>query len=499
MIVARQADLSRTEYAAFNHGRDYQNMRRWELPFALFSLRPPNTAAVLDCTNNPVDFGARLQSLYPHVLYRHHNPIQQNRFVPPLGVPDASFDRVICVNTLEHLLAHQREALVSEMARKLKPGGLLVLTSDFYFDSMWRNESVLRFGVIRPDGQEIFNGWNRVTPREYVELCRRHDLHALDDGAASDADDEPREGDPSLYLNAPTYGAHACVAGIFRKGAAHPVFADSRRVVLALLTWNTRDISIDSVRALAAEARMLRRLGHQPFICVCDNGSTDGTPEALRDIEPEIDVPHTFILNRSNQGSSVARNRMIDYMTRECDADYLLFTDSDIELVPFSSFAMLRHMEDAGRVLGGLGAFSHDHTTERASATPYLFNIEPSLVEAVATVVTTGYGMFRREVFAAGVRFEASGPFDSPGWGFEDNDLAFQLLVNGFAIRRFRGIQFLHRSVCSSIPLLRRMGCDPADAFSRRKQHLIDKWAGVPLINDGPLAEVRPIAMPMIP
>src|ERR1044071_5872562 len=140
MLIARQADLQLTEFAAFNHGRNYPHMRRWELPFALYGMRLPNTAAVLDCTINPVDFGERVRALYPHVLYRHHNPVQGGRFAPPLGVPDESFDRVVCVNTLEHLLADQREQLAAEMARKLKPGGLLVLTSDFYFESMWRNE-----------------------------------------------------------------------------------------------------------------------------------------------------------------------------------------------------------------------------------------------------------------------------------------------------------------------------------------------------------------------
>ena len=31
----------------------------------------------------------------------------------------------------------------------------------------------------------------------------------------------------------------------------------------------------------------------------------------------------------------------------EIGGDYVLFIDGDIELVPFSSFSMLRHMEDS--------------------------------------------------------------------------------------------------------------------------------------------------------
>jgi SAM-dependent methyltransferase len=493
MIVARQEDLHLPEYAAFNHGRDYPRMRRWELPFALFALRPPSTASVLDCTANPLDFGARLRSLYTHVTYRHHNPVQGGRFAPPLGFPDGAFDRVVSINTLEHLPAEQREALVAELARKLKPGGLLVLTCEHFFDPAWREPALLAAGLVREDRREVLGGLNLVTPRGLLELCRRYDLHPLD---ARDVD-EPRADDPRLYLNAPPYN-NAVVAGVFRKSDAAPSLAPRRRVALALLTWNMRDVSLESLAALEREARMLERLGHEALVIVCDNHSTDGLREALGKASERLGVGHRFILNTENRGSSAARNQIIE-AALEWGADYLLFTDGDIELVPFSPFAMLRHMEDAGRVLGGLGAYSHDNTRERQRASACLFNLNPRLVEEAGSVVTTGYGLFRREVFEAGVRFDVSGPFERPGWGFEDNDFAFQIVTGGFAIRLFRGMRFLHRNVCSSIPLLRRDGHDPADAFQRRQRYVLDKWAGVPRIDGGPLLEVRQARMPHIP
>jgi hypothetical protein len=60
-------------------------------------------------------------------------------------------------------------------------------------------------------------------------------------------------------------------------------------------------------------------------------------------------------------------------------------------------------------------------------------------------------------------------------------------------------MRFLHRNLRSSLPLLCRDGHDPADAFQRRKQHVLDKWSRVPRISDGPLAEVRRARMPQIP
>jgi hypothetical protein len=229
----------------------------------------------------------------------------------------------------------QRALLLAALARKLKPGGMLLLTSDYYFDSAWSNAAFLSAGMMRADGAEIFNGWNRVTPREWVETCAEHGLQPV----AGRDDDEPAEGDPTLYLNDAPY-QHACIAGVFCDG--HRGADSGRGVALSLLTWNTRDASLEALQAHIREAHMLTRLGHRPFICVCDNGSTDGTAEALREVDQQLDIPHEFIFNSSNRGSSVARNQIIDCM-RARDADYLLFVDGDIELVPFSSTRQHAH------------------------------------------------------------------------------------------------------------------------------------------------------------
>lgn len=48
-----------------------------------------------------------------------------------LGLADASFDRVLCTEVLEHLPEPQRA--IDEMRRVLKPGGTLLLTTRFLF------------------------------------------------------------------------------------------------------------------------------------------------------------------------------------------------------------------------------------------------------------------------------------------------------------------------------------------------------------------------------
>jgi len=197
LTVARKADLALPEFIAFNRGQSLPWMRRWELPFALFHARLENTMAVLDCTINPINFHEQLGRLYPYVSYSHWNLVQNGQFTLSPGAPDGAFDRVFCINTLEHLLQSQRAALIEALARKLKPGGWLVLTCDYYFDSAWRDPVFLNSGLIRADHQEVFNGFNRVAPQELTELCAANGLVPL-----GNALETPREGDLTLYRQA---------------------------------------------------------------------------------------------------------------------------------------------------------------------------------------------------------------------------------------------------------------------------------------------------------
>lgn len=487
ITYGRHEDLALPEYAAFNHGETLPWMRRWELPYALFQMRLSDAMSVLDCTINPVNFQEKLLRLYPHTLYRHWNPVQNGKFVLPHGIPDASFDRVTCINTLEHLLSHQRVALLKVLSRKLKSGGLLILTSDYYFDSFWEQPAFLQAGVMRSDREEIFNGWNKVTPKSWIADCTPNDLHPL----TADME-EPSEGAGELFRNAHPF-PHACIAGVFYKSQPK-IHCAAKRILLSLLTWNTLDVSLESIRASLREARMLRRLGHMPFLCLCDNGSSDGTAEAMTSFEPEIDVPHKVILNKKNLGNSIARNQILDYMG-ESDADYILFMDGDIEIVPFSSFAMMRYMESSGSTLGCIGADSSGQSPYREKITPYLFAVEGHPLETTNLVAWTQYGMFRREVFETGVRFDENEPFNGAGWGFEDNDLAFQMDMKGFLNQRFFGMVYLHRNARSSIRIMRSQGIDAHALYLKRKQYVIGKWAATPQISNGPLAHVRAVNM----
>lgn len=469
--IARREHLELTELRAFNAAYDVPWMRRWELPFALHQARLTEMASVLDCTINPVGMERAIAELFPNVRYRHWSPVIQGVFQTPFAVPDGVFDRVFCINTLEHLLAGQRDELLAALVTKLRPGGWLLATVDYCFESSRKKREWLDSGLISSDGRERFEGLNRLSPRDLEALCRRHGLEAQ-----SPAPEEPQEGDEGLYYNPPPL-VHTSFGGVFYKPPLEEPAA--KKVLLAMLTWNTCQVSVESLDALAREARMLRRLGHDAEIIVVDNGSTDGTPEQLRTLDALIDVPHRFILNPCNIGNSRGRNQMIDHLLAG-NGDYLLFTDGDLELVPGSSYAMLRYLEGCGRKVGCVGAYSFDFTPDRAKATPALHSLARCAFHASDILAWTQYGMFRREVFADGVRFEDSGPFGEPGHGLEDVDLAWQMGRLGFLNHYFKGIRYLHRNLSSSVGILKAQGLDPFEIYYRRRDFLHRKWSAVP-------------------
>ncbi len=254
--------------------------------------------------------------------------------------------------------------------------------------------------------------------------------------------------------------------------------AGREAIGLSLLSWNTRAITLEALAALAAEAERLAARGLDPFLVACDNGSTDGTGEAVAEAAGRLAFPSHVILNAGNLGISLARNRVLDVLLA-AGSEFLLLTDGDIEVVPGSVVAMHEHLAASDPWVGCIGADTRTHTRDRAAATPYLASLAACRVtddREELWAARTGYGLFRRAVFAAGVRCDESPPFDRPGWGCEDVDLAFQMHARGFYVETFAGVTYLHRNVNSSIPHLRELGLDPRADYDRRRRYVVEKW-----------------------
>ena len=243
-------------------------------------------------------------------------------------------------------------------------------------------------------------------------------------------------------------------------------------ITLGYLCWNTCRASEEGMAALIQEADKLTAMGCTVHLIAVDNGSTDGTAEALGKVS---EGRATVLPLLDNIGISKARNIIVDDALR-MGSDYLLLLDGDIEVVPYSTFHMARYLE-CHRDVGCIGAYSGLCSPERDRCAQWLSEIPESKMRQDIKCAWTQYGLFRCQMFRDGIRFDEGGPFGEPGWGFEDDDLFWQMKERGYGNRYFGGMCYLHRNLRSSWPNLRRDGIDPKVAFKKRKEYLISKWS----------------------
>ena len=260
-------------------------------------------------------------------------------------------------------------------------------------------------------------------------------------------------------------------------------------ITLGFLCWNTRKVSVEGAVALSQEVERLERLGCIPRIMIVDNGSTDGTADAIEEALLKLPFSDTTIIcNETNEGSSRGRNAIIDAALAN-GSKYLLFLDGDIGIVPLSSYLMIRYLECHEKV-GCIGAYSASYTNIPGRETQCIQEFPESCVKNHINCAWTQYGLFRCQMFRDGIRFDVSGPFGEPGWGYEDDDLCFQMLSAGWENRYFWGMKYLHRNIRSSWPNLKADGLDPLAIFNKRKDYLLEKWGNKPL-NPAILHSVR--------
>ncbi|HOY65402.1 MAG TPA: glycosyltransferase family 2 protein [Candidatus Ozemobacteraceae bacterium] len=98
----------------------------------------------------------------------------------------------------------------------------------------------------------------------------------------------------------------------------------SPRVGIVMLTWNQKQMTFEGLTAL-------RKLeGPKPRIVLVDNGSVDGTCEAVREAFPEVEV----LGLPANEGFCAANNRGAELLLKDPGIAYVLFVNNDIDLEP---------------------------------------------------------------------------------------------------------------------------------------------------------------------
>lgn len=102
------------------------------------------------------------------------------------------------------------------------------------------------------------------------------------------------------------------------------VSPDRPSVVLIILTCNQKEITLQCLESLAGCNYPNKH------IVLVDNGSTDGTVEAVKKIYPQIHC----LRNQTNLGAAAGRNIGIDYALGALDFEFVMFMDNDIVVNP---------------------------------------------------------------------------------------------------------------------------------------------------------------------
>jgi GT2 family glycosyltransferase len=214
------------------------------------------------------------------------------------------------------------------------------------------------------------------------------------------------------------------------------VRSEDTRVAVLILNHNGRELLLACLRSLAATE-------HPPlYVVVVDNGSSDGSVEAVQAAFPAVHVCR----NDLNLGVAGGRNSGIRWIEARFEADYVVFLDNDTQVEPGTVAALVEAADSAAGVgLVAPKAFRRKGDPVLLSAGGMAFNPYTGSLRDVACGAPDGPRFDRmREIQAVpGFAFlartdvlRAVGGFDEAfnPYGWEDVDLSLRASKAGFRI-----------------------------------------------------------------
>jgi GT2 family glycosyltransferase len=240
-------------------------------------------------------------------------------------------------------------------------------------------------------------------------------------------------------------------------------------VVVAVVSWNTRELLDACLASMAADAE-----AGLAEVWVADNASTDGSPELVEERHPWVHLIRT--------GANLGFGRAVNLVAERSSSDWVVASNADIEVTP----GALQALVDAGSADPRIGAVGPrlilpDGSTQHGVhtfptlgdtllRTSHLHRFSPRLrrellmdwdpdVPAEVPWATGAFLVLRRSAF------DQAGRFDEHQWLYaEDMDLCWRLARHGFVTRYAPAARVRHWDNAATRP-----------AFGER---FADQWMG---------------------
>lgn len=211
-----------------------------------------------------------------------------------------------------------------------------------------------------------------------------------------------------------------------------------------------------------------------PDICevvVVNQGSKDDTMDYLST------VPVT-IVDKENNGAGPGRNRGIE---AAWPFDYALFLDGGMRPLLPGVRIMLDYLERHKGEVDVLGLAWHDLETDVERAWrrwPYP-EITDEMTYPYRMLSLTNYCLTNRRAWDNGLRFQESGPWGEPGWGADDDEMAYQWREAGINVHAVNGVKAYRRGSGSFRRLFQETGIWPnqyGSTYEKRVVWLMQEW-----------------------
>lgn len=228
-------------------------------------------------------------------------------------------------------------------------------------------------------------------------------------------------------------------------------------IIVAIIT------TLDNLSILKDQIRILKEDHLISKIVVVNNGSIDGTKEWL------INQEGLVVVNRENNGAGPGRNSGLDAAGV---FDYALMLDGGIRPLIGGTEKMLDYLE----MVPGcdvIGVEIPDFETDESKA----WRRWPKVISEKITYQNyrlshTAYCLSRACAWD-GFRFCEIGPFSEPGWGADDDEMAYQWRDAGIVVDVVTGVHPYRRGSGSFNRLYRETGIWPNQYGSVYEQRVV--------------------------